>query len=37
MRNSRKRGGFVTMIVMLVIILVIVIGFAYLRVLKANQ
>jgi Tfp pilus assembly protein PilX len=35
--TNKNQKGFVTMIIVLIVILVAVIGFAFLRVLKANQ
>jgi hypothetical protein len=37
MQHSPKQSGFFTMILILLLILISVIGFAFMRVLKANQ
>jgi Tfp pilus assembly protein PilX len=35
-KNQNKQQGFITMIVMMILVLVFFIGLAYLRVKKAN-
>ncbi len=37
MPHNSRHGGFFTMILILLLALVFVIGFAFMRVLKANQ
>lgn len=35
--NRQNQNGFITMIVLILVVLLFMIGFVFLRVLKANQ
>jgi hypothetical protein len=37
MRKQKELTGFITMIVVIILLLAVAIGFAYLRVVKANS
>ena len=37
MKKQKTQDGFITMIVMILVLLVVMIGFVFLRVLKANK
>jgi Tfp pilus assembly protein PilX len=35
--KTKNQNGFITMIVMILVVLVLMIGFVFMRVVKANQ